>query len=83
MAIFSLVIEIKEAHETKFVEKGFQQAGLFQECKPMLYMILKRLPLNGRNIDARYELRKHAMTLLSLFFSTVICIDAEHVKEYL
>ena len=31
----------------------------------------------------RYELRKAAMILLSLFFSTVMCKDHDSIKTYI
>jgi hypothetical protein len=65
------------------VQMGFGQEKLFDESKSILYRILKDYPLNGRALDTRYELRKNAMTLLSLFFSTVMCRDSETIKAYI
>lgn len=79
----TLLIEIKEFDEKDCMHNGFGQKEFYERISPLLYRILREYPLNGRNIDTRYKLRKTAMTLLSLFFSTVMCQDREAIKTYI
>ena len=79
----SLLIEIKEYLEDDNVHDGMGQSESFDLVKPILYRILEKYPLNGRTIDTRYELRKTAMTLLSLFFTTIMNRDQEVIKKYI
>ena len=79
----SLLIEIKEFRENECVHDGFGQSESFDQVKQMLYRILREFPLNGRAVDMRHDLRKTAMTLLSLFFTTVMNRDKELIREYI
>lgn len=68
----SLLIEIKEYLENDYVHIGFGQSDNFDLVKNLLYKILREYPLKGRAMDTRYDLRKTAMILLSLFFTTIM-----------
>ena len=79
----SLLIEIKEYLENDHELIGFGQSENFDLVKNLLYKILREYPLKGREMDTRYDLRKTAMILLSLFFTTVMNRDQEIIRTYI
>ena len=79
----SLLIEIKEFQEKEDAHRGFGEEDAYDSVKHVLFRILKNYPLNGRSMDTRYEMRKTAMKLLSLFFRSVVFRDKDTIKTYL